>query len=486
MSNSPNNILGIDLGTTTTLVARFNDSGKPEMLPNRAGSDITPSVVQILDNGDCIIGEEAKKFLGSGTPNVFAEFKREIGSDKSWTVNGRKVTPTDLSALLLKQVVEECAEQFGKPSGIVVSWPANFREEQRQATMEAARKAGLDVQFFISEPNAASLYYSTDNKLSGHYLIYDFGGGTFDVTIINANGSDINVIWTEGVQQLGGKDLDAELLKIIGNRFRSKTGAEFDPIDCNFGKKDIEDAKHALSVRDKTSVRLVSSKHGPVILEITREEFEAAISHLVTQAEMACETAVASAKLGKSDIREIFMAGGTSRVPVMQRSVEKLFGKKPIVKNPDKAIALGAAIYASLKTSPVNLSPMQREAIKDANVTDVAPHFFGTKALEGSSGQLINDTIIRKGEKLPCRVTKQYYTVRDGQAEVDCSVTQSGIQEANPEFVSLIWEGNLELERPGPANREIQVTYAYDLNGMMRCTFKDTVTGKSREIDLKA
>jgi molecular chaperone DnaK len=206
----------------------------------------------------------------------------------------------------------------------------------------------------------------------------------------------------------------------------------------------------------------------------------------VTQAEIACETALSNSKLSKTDIREVFMAGGTSRVPATQRSVEKLFGKKPTVKNPDKAIALGASVYSSLKANPALLAPMQREAIKDANVADISPHFFGTKCLNSNTRQLENSIIIPKGEKLPCSITQSFYTVRDGQDAVDCSVTQSGIAETNPEFVSLIWEGNMEIERPGEAGREIQITYAYDLNGTMRCSFKDTVTSKSKQIDLKA
>jgi molecular chaperone DnaK len=485
MSTNANNIIGIDLGTTTTLVARFNDAGRPEILPNRAGQDITPSVVQILDNGDIIVGDEAKKLVGTGTPNVFAEFKREIGTDKTWDVNGRTITPTDLSALLLKQVVQECAEQFGKPSAIVVSWPANFREEQRQATMDAAKRAGLDVQFFISEPNAAALYYTTDTQLDGKYLIYDFGGGTFDVTVLEARGGNIDVIFTGGVQQLGGKDLDAELMKIIANKFKAKTGGDFDVIDCTFGKANIEEAKHSLSIRDKTAVRVVSGIHGPVALDITREEFEAAISHIVTQAEIACEGVLMQANLNKADIREIFMAGGTSRVPAMQKSVERLFSQKPLVKNPDKAIALGASVYASLKIKPKDLTPLQAEATKSTKLTDIAPHYFGTTILD-MGRELKNDTIIAKGTKLPCKVTKSYSTVSDGQENVNCDVTQSGIEESNIEFVSKIWEGKLPLKNPGPSGREIQVTYAYDINGTMKCSFKDMQTGDSKDVDLQA
>ena len=482
-------IIGIDLGTTTTLVARFNEAGKSEITNNAEGSAITPSVIQLDSSGGVIVGTEAKKFLGTGEPNVFAEFKREMGTDKSWLIDNKNVTPIQLSALLLKKVVADYAEQYGQPDTVVITWPANYRNEQREATKEAAARAGLKVEYFIEEPTAAALYYATDKPLSGKYLVYDFGGGTFDVTLIEAHGNDITVLYQDGVQQLGGKDLDNALLKIIGDKFRAKTSDEFDAVDCNFSKLDIESAKHTLSTKDKTQIRLVSAKHGPIVIDLTRDEFEAGISHLVSQAEMACENVLRCGKddpsqyVNKSDIKEIFMAGGTSRVPAMQASVERLFGKKPTVKNPDQAIALGAAIYAAINTQ--GLSGLQKAAVADIDVSLITPHYFGMTVLEDDGSDTYNDTLIAKGEKLPFKVTKTYVTFSNNQTNVKCDVTQSAIPERNSLYVSKIWEGNLPLPPGRPAGQKIEVTYEYDINGMMQCSFKDVQTGKIVKIDIK-
>ena len=491
MSDKPANIIGIDLGTTTTLVARFNEAGKPEITNNAEGNPITPSVIQIDDAGHVIIGSEAKKFLGTGTANVFAEFKREMGTDKSWPVGADTVSPIKLSALLLKKVVDDYAEQFGQPQSVVITWPANYRNEQREATKDAAARAGLKVEHFIEEPTAAALYYATDTALDGKYLVYDFGGGTFDVTLIEAHGNTITVLYQDGVQQLGGKDLDNALLKIIGEKFRTKTSDEFDAVDCNFDKLAVESNKHTLSTRPSVQIRLVSGKHGPIAIEVSRDEFEAGISHLVSQAEMACENVLRCGKddpalhVKKSDIKEIFMAGGTSRVPAMQASVERLFGKKPKVKNPDQAIAMGAAIYAAHKSSGGTLNTLQARAVADIDVSLIAPHFFGTSVLSEDNTGMYNDTVISKGNKLPCREERIYYTVSDNQTKVNCDVSQSAIEEKNCEFVTKIWEGSLELPSGRPAGQPIKVIYAYDLNGTMQCSFEDVKTGKVTTVDLK-
>jgi molecular chaperone DnaK (HSP70) len=491
------NVIGIDLGTTTTLVARFNEAGKPEITTNSEGSRITPSVIQIEDSGDVIVGTEAKKFLGTGIPNVFAEFKRVIGEPgKSWLVGGKEITPADLSALLLKKVVQDYAAQFGQPDSIVISWPANFRNEQREATKAAAAKAGLKVEYYIEEPVAAALFYSTQNSLNGKYLVYDFGGGTFDVTLLEAHGKEITILYHEGVQQLGGKDLDDALNKLIGDKFTTKTGDVFDPVDCNFTKLDTESAKHTLSTRDKTAVRLVSAKHGMVAIELTREEFESAISSLISQAEMACENVLKcgqtdpSKYVKKSEVVEVFMAGGTSRVPATQKSMERLFGKPPKVIEPDAAIALGASVYSAFKTSAGGvLNPLQQQAVNDVEVDLIAPHFFGTSVLEDDHSGMFNDTIIRKGTKLPCKESRQYGIVRDNQDNVNCDVTQSAIEERNPEYVTKIWEGNLPLPAGLSAGHPICVTFAYDINGTMNVSFKEGECGarggKEVTVDLR-
>jgi molecular chaperone DnaK (HSP70) len=285
------------------------------------------------------------------------------------------------------------------------------------------------------------------------------------------------------VQQLGGKDLDAELMKIIANKFKAKTGGEFNVNDCNFRKVNIEEAKHSLSIRDKTAVRIVSGIHGPVALDITREEFEAAISHIVTQAEIACEGVLMQANLNKANIREIFMAGGTSRVPAMQRSVECLFNRKPLVKNPERAVALGASIYAALKTKPQDLTQLQADAMKPTKLIDIAPHYFGV-LVENNDGTLINHTLIMKGTELPCSATYDFHSRCDGQNSVRISITQSGIEETNPEFVSIIYESNISIPSSTKGTRILQLEAHYDANGMMHCFYINLVSNTRHRLAL--
>ena len=483
-SDRPANIIGIDLGTTETRVARFNEAGKPEITNNAEGTPITPSVIQIDDDGSMNIGSEAKKSLG--TPNVFAEFKREIGTDKTWIAGAKKVTPEDLTALLLRKVVSDYAEQFGQPQAVVITWPANFGKEQREATKEAAARAGLKAAQFIEEPTAAALYYAADAALDGKYLIYDFGGGTFEVTLIEAHGNNITVLYQDGVQ-LGAKDLDHALLKIIGVKFRAKTGGKFDAVDCNFGKWAVESAKLTLTSKDKTSIRLTSGKFGPVAIELSRSEFEAGISHLITEVEIACENVLRCGKedqalhVKKSEIKEIFMAGEISRVPAIQASILRLFGKKPKVKNPAEAGAMGAAIYAAHKASSGTLNALQARSIEESEFHAIAPHFFGLIYTNWLTGEARNITVIRKGVKIPFKRTYKVNADPRGYLPTIC-LTQSAVEEDNAEFVTTIWAG--ELHRCAP-NAEIDLVFSYDKNGTMCFSVTEVATGKYTKVDLR-
>ncbi len=480
----PANIIGIRLGTTKTMVARLNENGKPEATYNIDGNPITPSVVMFDDKGDVVVGSEAKKFLGTGVSDVFAEFKRELGTGESWSASGRRVTPVELTELLLRKVVGDYAEQYGEPEVIVITWPANFRNEQREATKEAAKRAGLKNVHYLDDPVAAALFYGIDTYLDGKYVVYDFGGGTFDVTLIEAHGNRIEVIYQDGVQQLGGKDLDNALLKIIGEKFREKTGHQFDAVECSFDKLALESNKHILSVRPSVSILLRSVKCGMVRIDVSRLEFESGINHLISQAEMACENVLRRGKddpsqhIKMSDIKGILMAGDTSCVPAVQESVSQLFGKKPQLKNPIQAIAFGAAIYAAHKASNGTLNVLQARAVADVDIVLVAPHFVGTSVLEDDGSGVFNDTVIAKGTPLPCKVERTYYTRTHNQAVVNVDVTQSAIEERDLNFVTKIWEGSLKLPRGCPAGYPIKVTFSCDINGI---TSVDVVTGGDQD-----
>jgi molecular chaperone DnaK len=483
----PANVIGIDLGNAEVRLARFNESGKPEITNNAEGWDVTPAVIMIDDDGNVRIGNEAKIFLGTGTANVFAEFRREMGTEKSWVVGSKIVTPVELSALLLKKVVADYADQFGQPQSIVITWPAYYRNEQREATRIAAARSGLKAVHFISEPAAAALYYSTDTALDGKYLVYDFGGGSLKVTLIEAYGYKITVLHQDAVQQLGEKDFDDALLKVIGVKFRAKTGDKFDFFDCNFDKLAIESNKHELTTRSSVQIRLLSAKHGPVSIEISRHEFDASISHLIAQAEMACEHVLRYGKedqahhVRKSEIKEVFMTGGISRIPAIQASVARLFGKNPKVKNPTLAIAMGAAIYAAFKSSEGTLNTLQARAIAQVDVIDIAPHFYGLIHADWLTGETRNITIIPRGVRIPHARTIKVNADHRGYLPRIC-LTQSAIEESDPDFVTTIWEG--ELHRFAPY-AELDLVFSYDEHGTMCFAVTEVATGKCTKVDLR-
>lgn len=481
------NIIGIDLGTTERRVARFAENGLPEITNNVEGNPVTPSVIQIDEAGNVIIGSEAKKFLGTGTENVFAEFRRDIGTDRSWLAGATIITPVTLTALLLKKVVADYAEQFGKPQSIVITWPANFRNEQREATKTAARLAGLTNLLFFGEPVATAIYYAQSQTLQGKYLICDFGGTTFNVSIVESHGDTIRVIYQDGVQQLGEKDLMNVLSRIIGDKFRAKTGAEFDAVDCNFGKLAIESNFRTLYARPTVQIRLTSGRHGQIAVEVSRAEFESGAALLIEQAEMACENALRcghddpARHTKKSEIKEVFLTGCAARVPAFQASMQRLFEKAPKIEQPTDAVAMGAAIYAAYKYSAGTLTPLQRRALTDINVTDVSPHFYGIIYTNWLTGESTNVTVIRKGEKLPFSRTYKVKADSRGYLPV-LSLTQSAIEESHPDVVTRIWEG--ELHRCAP-NAEIDVVFSYDADGTMCFSVIEVATGKYTRVDLR-
>jgi molecular chaperone DnaK len=482
------NIVGIDLGTSTTAVARFKTEGVAETTGNVDGDPLTPSVVHIEADGVITCGKEAKKLVGLGHDNVFAEFKREMGSSQTWEVNGRAITPEELSAVLLKQVMNDYVQQFGQPDTTVISWPANFTDRQKVATQEAARRAGLTVQHFINEPTAAALYYTLGLKLNGTFLVYDMGGGTFDVTVVEVKGFDIRVIFSEGVPRLGGADMDAAMLGLIGRKYTQLTGEAFDRVDCNLSQLDIESPKHSLSTRTSTEIRPISQTRGPVKMTITRDEFEEAIRPLVQQAEKACLDMLAANNIDPASLREVFMVGGTSRIPALQDSVQKLFGRKPVIREPDHAVARGAAIYAALKTDPGKLTQLQRNAIGAVKVIDITPHYFGIGMHEQhSTSYHFNKILIDKGLPVPHSVVKRFCTSQgENKTGIQLIITQSQRAERDISKVKILHNKYVPINPHGNAGDPIEVTFSYDANGMMECILHEVSTGKKTQLNLQA
>ena len=481
------NYIGIDLGTTYSGVSRLDETGRPIIVHNTDGANITPSVVTFTAKDKSEVGEEARKNLDID-PNTFGRFKREMGTSKEYEAFGVKHTPKSLSALLLKKLKEDAEKSIGESEEAVITIPANFANEAREDTLDAARKAGLKVKHIINEPTAAALYYAfhAGRELDGIYAVYDLGGGTFDVSIIEVHDKDVEVLATEGVSKLGGDDFDKALKKIVGDKYKAETGEELDPED--YTSNDAEEDKKSLTKRDEVKVSLRSTG-GRASFMITKSEFEEAISSLIAQTEMLCETALDDADLSPSDISEVFLVGGSSRIPCIQKSVERIFKREPVsFANPDEVVAMGAALYAAYKSDGKFLNAIQKQSIEKISVAEITSKFFGTLSVGMSSARdeltQGNSIIIEKGEKIPVTKSESFYTMRENQTGVNCVVTESNTKETDPKFVKIIWEGDLELPADRPANQEIVVKFSYDQNQIMKCSFIDVETDKKTEVDL--
>jgi molecular chaperone DnaK len=482
------NIIGIDLGTTTTLIATLSQSGDAVIVNNQAGEKLTQSAIWFEDANRANIGTEAKKMVGVAD-NVFVEFKRDMGDENIvHKAFDKELLPRDLSAIVLRQIREQYEAVHGKVDAVIITIPANFTDQARADTIKAAEAAGfkLSEDALVNEPTAAAIYYASTSpsKLVGNFLVYDFGGGTFDATVLKVDGDDIKVITSMGVQRLGGKDLDEKLSDLIARKYETITGQKFDEKECNLQKHEVEQYKHTLSVREKVSVPL-RTPAGIVRMEITRDEFNEAISALVAQAEMAVDAALLAAKLSPADLAGVFLAGGSTRVPALTESLERQLGLKPMAKNVDEAVALGACLYAGIRNKD-KLSAGQKQQIAAKKVQDVTPHFFGTTYFNRQRGIKLNKTIIAKDTPLPCSVTESFSRGERQGDSVHFEITQCSRDEEDVAFVNVIWEGFFKDLPKVTEETEIQVTYSYDLNGIMKCKVLDVMSGRTMDTSLTA
>ena len=475
--------IGIDLGTTYSAVGMIDETGRPKIVHNPDGGNITPSNICILD-GKIVVGEDARKTWSTHPEQAAARFKRDMGTSVTHTVGAQAFTPTELSTFVLKKLVQDAEKSIGPVGEVVVTIPANFAHEARDATISAAKAAGLNVKFIINEPTAAALFYAfkSGEQLNGNYAVYDLGGGTFDVSIIRVNGHDVEVLASNGVARLGGDDFDVALCGIVARKYKDATGEDMDPDD--YTTNAAEEDKKSLSRREQ-----VLAKAGRKIIEVRRDEFEEAISAKVTQAELVCESTLDEAGIEPSSVKGIFLAGGSTRIPLVRESVQRVFKREPTATvNVDEIVALGATLYAAYKGDKSKLSAIQRHSIEKIKVSESTSKCFGTISVRHDEARdevrLANSILIRKGEKIPCSVKESFYTVHDGQDSVNCRVTESTAAETDPRFVKIIWEGDLELPSGRPANQEIRVTFAYDDNQIMKCSFKDVASGRETKIDL--
>jgi molecular chaperone DnaK len=476
--------IGIDLGTTYCSIATIDEAGRPVIVKNPSLKDspkgiLTASCV-MLSGKNIVIGESPRRMLGR-TNKVVSRFKRDMGTKEKYHLGDRECEAKDLSTILLSKLREAAEKELGEIGTAVVTIPANFDNEARDQTMQAAIDAGLDVKNIINEPTAAALYYAyTHGGLSGVYAIYDLGGGTFDISIIKADGTDIEIISSNGIPKLGGVDFDQKLVELVRKKYKEETGEELTSED--YTVTEAEEDKIALSKKSKIIANDDELGSLKEIIEITRSEFVEAISNLVMQTEIMLQATIEEAGVDVSEINEIIMVGGSTRIPSISESIKNVFKRDPVsCDKVDEAVSLGAALYASHKGDQSNLNEAQKRSMDSLNIVECANHCFGTISIGVNSAgepELQNSIIIKKNEKLPISNTESFETAHEGQDGINCRVTQSVAEETNPDYVKILQEIPFELPPNRPAGLEIQVTYSYDENEMMTCKFKDIESGK--------
>jgi len=487
------NIAGIDLGTTYSALAVLNAIGKPQIVPNADGDRLTPSAIYFdEDSEDTLrVGIEAIHSRHVNPERSVRWIKRHMGDpDYRVTIDGRSWSPVELSAIILAKLKQDAESEQGPIEDVVISVPAHFDEVRRKATMDAGAMIGLNVIGIVNEPVAAALYYATSHDVSGKVLVYDLGGGTFDVTIMSVDGHTMDIICSQGDHALGGIDFDKEIIEILKQRYFEKYHQDL--ITCSEElatlEDEAEDIKKTLSRRESAK-KMLYGTGGSLKTQITRDVFVQAIGSLLNRTDILVEVALEQAHLKPKDIDEVLLVGGSTRIPAVRDRLVKLFGSEPkAAVNVDECVALGAALHAGLtlmREKPKIVSSDIARGLSDVHLTDVCNHSYGTicAPIDPQTGQRVaeNRIILRKNTPLPCESSQMFYTQSEGQSELQVTVTQG--EGSDPHYVNKIATYTFELPPNRPAQQPIKVTYSYDLNQRMHCSFEDIESGRLLEVD---
>lgn len=472
-------IIGIDLGTTNSCVAVL-EGGDATVIANAEGSRTTPSVVGFTKAGERLVGETAKRQAVTNPERTISSIKRHMGTDYKVKIDDKEYSPQDISAMILTKLKNDAESYLGeKVTEAVITVPAYFTDSQKQATKDAGKIAGLDVKRIINEPTAASLAYGLDKDDSSHkILVYDLGGGTFDVSVLELGDGVFEVLATSGDNKLGGDDFDNALVKYMVDEFAKGNGIDLskDKMAMQRIKEAAEKAKMELSSATQTNINLpfiTVSENGPLHMnmEITRAKFEQLTSSLVEKTIDPMKKAMSDAGITGSDIAKVILVGGSTRIPAVQEAVKKVTGKEPFKGiNPDECVALGAAVQGGVLTGDV----------KDVLLLDVTPLSLSIETLGGVATKLIE-----RNTTIPTKKSQVFSTADDNQSAVDIHVMQ-GEREMASDNITL---GRFQLTGIPPAPRgvpQIEVTFDIDANGIVNVSAKDKGTGKEQSITISS
>ncbi len=473
-------IIGIDLGTTNSCVAVM-EGGKPTVIANTEGARTTPSVVAFTKTGERLVGEPAKRQAVTNAEKTIASIKRDMGTDNGRTIDDKKYSPQQISAMILQKLKADAESYLGeKVTEAVITVPAYFNDAQRQATKDAGKIAGLDVKRIINEPTAAALAYGLDNEKEQKILVYDLGGGTFDVSIIEIGDGVIEVLATNGDTQLGGDDFDNKLINWMVGEFKAQNSVDLsgDKMAMQRLKEAAEKAKKELSSATTTNINLPfisMNANGPLHFDmnLTRAKFDELTNDLVERTAIPVQNALKDAGLTSSEIGQVLLVGGSTRIPAVQDKVKQLTGKEPSKSlNPDECVAIGASIQGGKLAGDAGAGEIL--------LLDVTPLSLSIETMGGVATKLIE-----RNTTIPTKKSQIFSTAADNQTAVDINVVQGERQFAK-DNKSL---GQFRLDGIPPARRgvpQIEVTFDIDANGIVNVSAKDLGTGKEQHITITA